>query len=220
MLYYDYELCQTQLSDFFQAQVIAALNGLEIELPEFEMAKTNRTPEFLAKFPLGKVPAFEGADGFTLTEGAAIATYLAGSGPKAEQLLGSDLKTKAKIAEWTLYTDTELVSHATPALLMMLKYVPFDEARYNFSASAFERALQKVEAEVKGGKKYLVGEQLTLADLMVSAALFFTSGFLLDAEMRKTAPATIEYLKGVAATPEFAKVFGEYKPCESRVKAA
>lgn len=220
MLHYDYELCQTQLSDIFQAQVIAALNGLEIELPEFEMAKTNRTPEFLAKFPLGKVPAFEGADGFTLTEGAAIATYLAGSGPKAEQLLGSDLKTKAKIAEWTLYTDTELVSHATPALLMMLKYVPFDEARYNFSASAFERALQKVEAEVKGGKKYLVGEQLTLADLMVSAALFFASGFLLDAEMRKTAPATIEYLKGVAATPEFAKVFGEYKPCESRVKAA
>lgn len=220
MLHYDYKLCQTQLSDIFQAQVIAALNGLEIELPEFEMAKTNRTPEFLAKFPLGKVPAFEGADGFTLTEGAAIATYLAGSGPKAEQLLGSDLKTKAKIAEWTLYTDTELVSHATPALLMMLKYVPFDEARYNFSASAFERALQKVEAEVKGGKKYLVGEQLTLADLMVSAALFFASGFLLDAEMRKTAPATIEYLKGIAATPEFAKVFGEYKPCESRVKAA
>lgn len=220
MLHYDYELCQTRLSNIFQAQVIAALNGLEIELPEFEMAKTNRTPEFLAKFPLGKVPAFEGTDGFTLTEGAAIATYLAGSGPKAEQLLGSDLKTKAKIAEWTLYTDTELVSHATPALLMMLKYVPFDEARYNFSASAFERALQKVEAEVKGGKKYLVGEQLTLADLMVSAALFFASGFLLDAEMRKTAPATIEYLKGIAATPEFAKVFGEYKPCESRVKAA
>lgn len=220
MLHYDYELCQTQLSDHLQAQVIAALNGLEIELPEFEMAKTNRTPEFLAKFPLGKVPAFEGADGFTLTEGAAIATYLAGSGPKAEQLLGSDLKTKAKIAEWTLYTDTELVSHATPALLMMLKYVPHDEARYSFSASAFERALQKVEAEVKGGKKYLVGEQLTLADLMVSAALFFASGFLLDAEMRKTAPATIEYAKGIAATPEFAKVFGEYKPCESRVKAA
>lgn len=218
MLHYCYALHQTRFSDILQALVIAALNGLEIEVPEFEMAKTNRTPEFLAKFPLGKVPAFEGADGFTLTEGAAIATYVAGSGPKAEQLLGADLKTKAKIAEWTLYTDTELVSHATPALLMMLKYVPFDEARYSFSAGAFERALQKVEAAVKGGKKYLVGEQLTLADLMVSAALFFASGFLLDAEMRKTAPGTIEYLKGIAATPEFAKVFGEYKPCETRVK--
>lgn len=101
---------------------------------------------------------------------------------------------------------------------MMIKLVPFEGARYEFSASAFERALQKVEATVKGTKKYLVGEQLTLADLTVAAALFWASGFLLDAEMRKTAPATIEYLKGIAATPEFAKVFGEYKPCETRVK--
>ncbi|KAH8759036.1 glutathione S-transferase-like protein [Diaporthe sp. PMI_573] len=201
-----------------RAQVVAAINGLEIDVPEFQMGQTNKTPEFLYKFPLGKVPAFEGADGFTLSEGAAIATYLAGSGPCAEQLLGSDLKTKAKIAEWSLFTETELVSHATPALLMMIKLVPFDGARYDFSASAFERALQKVEAAVKGDKKYLVGEQLTLADLTVAAALFWASGFLLDAEMRKTAPATIEYLKGIAATSEFAKVFGEYKPCETRVK--
>ncbi|KAJ0114296.1 hypothetical protein N8I77_003312 [Diaporthe amygdali] len=201
-----------------RALVIAALNGLEIDVPEFQFGQANKTPEFLAKFPLGKVPAFEGADGFTLTEGAAIATYLAGSGPRAEQLLGSDLKTKTKIAEWTLFTETELNAHATPPLIMMLKFQPFDETRYNFSASAFERSLQKVEAAVKGGKKYLVGEQLTLADLEVVASLFFASGFLLDAEMRKTAPATIEYLKGIAATPEFAKVFGEYKPVETRVK--
>lgn len=201
-----------------RAQVVAAINGLEIDVPEFQMGQTNKSESFLSKFPLGKVPAFEGADGFTLTEGAAIATYLAGSGPRAEQLLGSDIKTRAKIAEWTLFTEAELVSHATPALLMMMKIVPFDGSRYDFSASAFERALQKVEAAAKGGKKYLVGEQLTLADVTVASALFWASGFLLDAEMRKIAPATIEYLKGIAVTPEFAKVFGEYKPCETRVK--
>lgn len=182
------------------------------------MGQTNKTPEFLAKFPLGKVPAFEGSDGFTLAEGSAIAAYIAGSGPKAEQLLGADLKTKAKISEWTLFTDGELVAHFTPPLIMMYKILPFDETRYNSSAAYFERALQKVEAAVKGGKKFLVGDQLTLADLMVAGALFFASGFLLDAEMRKTAPATIEYLKGIAAVPEFAKAFGEYKPVETRVK--
>jgi hypothetical protein len=35
----------------------------------------NKKPEFLAKFPLGKIPAFEGANGFNLAEGAAIARY-------------------------------------------------------------------------------------------------------------------------------------------------
>lgn len=178
-----------------QALVIAALNGLEINAPaDFKFGVDNKTPEFLAKFPYGKVPAFEGADGFTLTEGSAIAAYVAGSGPLAAQLLGADLQTKAKIAEWTLFTNTELVSNSLPALLMMLKFIPFDAARYDFSAAAFARAVSKVETAVKGGKKFLVGEQLTLADLEVAAVLFYASGFLLDAEMRKEAPGAIEYL--------------------------
>lgn len=205
-----------------RALVIAALNGLEINVPaDFKMGVDNKTPEYLSKFPLGKVPGFEGADGFCLSEGSAIATYLAASGPLAGQLLGSDVKTKAKIAEWTLFTDTELVAQSTPPLLMMLGMVPYDEARYDFSAAAFERAVAKVEHAVAGGgKKFLVGEQLTLADLEVAAALVYASGFLLDAEMRKKAPATVEYLKGIAATPEFVKVFGEYKPCETRVRGS
>lgn len=36
---------------------------------------TNKSPEFLSKFPLGKIPAFDGADGFKVFEGAAIARY-------------------------------------------------------------------------------------------------------------------------------------------------
>ena len=35
----------------------------------------NKKPEFLAKFPHGKIPAFEGSDGFKLFEGTAIARY-------------------------------------------------------------------------------------------------------------------------------------------------
>lgn len=184
------------------------------------MGVTNKSPEFLAKWPLGKVPVFEGADGFCLSEGAAIATYIAGSGPKAAQLLGADLQTKAKIAEWTLFTESELVTHSSPWVYLMLKMMPYNEATHTKAASQFERALGRVEAAVKGGKKFLVGDQLTLADLMVASVLFYSSAFLLDAEMQKTAPAAIEYLKSIAAVPEFAKYFGEYKPCEKRATGA
>lgn len=201
-----------------RAQVIAALNNLELSIPEFEMGVSNATPEFLAKFPLGKVPAFEGADGFTLVEGAAISAYIASAGPKAAQLLGDDLQTKAKVAEWTLYTETELVTYSTPALYLSYKFIPYDAASQEDAAGRFERALGKIETAVKGGKKFLVGEALTLADLMVVSALFLTGGFLFDADMRAKVPGTVEYLKGVAATPEFAAVFGEFKPCEKRVQ--
>lgn len=67
------------------------MNGLEIKFPPFTMRETNKSPEFVTKFPLGKVPAFEGADGFCLTESIAIANYIAQSGPKAGQLLGKGM---------------------------------------------------------------------------------------------------------------------------------
>lgn len=134
--------------------------------------------------------------------------------------MGADAKTKAKIAEWTVYSEVELFAQATPWVLSFLKIIPYVEETHATAAERFQRALGKVEAAVQGGKKYLVGEQLTLADIMIASTLFFMSNFLLDAEMRKTAPSTIEWVKGIAATPEFAKHFGEYKPCETRLKGA
>ena len=64
------------LSSRGQIKAAAAYAGLEIALPaSYEHYVDNKKPEFLAKFPHGKVPAFESADGFKVVEGAAIARY-------------------------------------------------------------------------------------------------------------------------------------------------
>lgn len=185
------------------------------------MGQTNRTPEFLAKFPMGKVPALECADGFCLAEGAAIAMYLAGSGPKAEQLLGpvTDAKTRAAINEWVFFAENEFVANAMPAAIMcVFNIVPYDEQKYNTSAANLLRALKRLEVALQGGKKYLVGDQITLADIMVAPPLFFASAFLIDNEMKKDVPEAVRYLKELSELPEFKNVFGELKSIETRVK--
>lgn len=200
---------------------MADLNGLEIEVPEFKMGEENRTPEYLAKFPMGKVPAFEGADGFCLAEGASICMYLAASGPKAAQLLGGagELQKRARITEWICFAETEINPNTmAPFAMCVIKYLPYDQARVDQCAAALERALKRIDAAVAGGKAYLEGDELTLADIMVAGALFMPLGFFIDAEMRKTAPNAIKYLENLAAQPEFKKVFGELKQCETRVK--
>lgn len=199
---------------------MAAVNGLEVPLTEnFQMRVTNQTPEFLAKFPMGKVPALECADGFCVAEGGAICTYLARAGPKAAQLLGADAKTEALIAQWSYFADTELIpSILPPAVMVLMKLIPFDEARYEKCAADTLRALKCLEAALQGGKKYLVGDSLTLADIMVSGTLFAATKFLVDAEMRKEAPNVVAWLQGLAALPEF-EPLGELVLCETRTKA-
>ncbi|KAI0841166.1 glutathione S-transferase [Hypoxylon sp. FL0890] len=202
-----------------RAQVVAAYNGLEVPLAEdFQMAVTNKSPEFLAKFPMGKVPAFEGADGFCIAEGAAICTYLALSGPKRDQLFGTDPKTQGLISEWSFFAENELSTNLlTPAVMTLFKMAPFDEQKYNASAANLERALKRIEVALQGGKKYLVGDNVTLADIMVAGTLFFGGKFLIDAEMRKDIPNVVAWLKGLAALPEF-KALGDLTLCETRVK--
>ncbi|KAJ7704103.1 hypothetical protein B0H17DRAFT_1326766 [Mycena rosella] len=61
----------------FQIRAVAALGGVAIDLPErYVHHEDNKKPEFLAKFPHGKIPTWEGKDGFLLFEGALIARYI------------------------------------------------------------------------------------------------------------------------------------------------
>ncbi|KAK4120529.1 glutathione S-transferase [Parathielavia appendiculata] len=202
---------------------IAAINGLTLEdAPDFQMGVTNRTPEFLAKFPLGKVPAFESGDGtFHLTEGQAIARYVAESGHGAGQLLGGDdPRTRALVEQWSCFAAQELESNITPLLVMCLyKLVPYDEARYAYHVGGFERAVKRLEVAVQGGRrKFLVGEQLTLADIMVAGVLQMASRLVLDKEMREQVPGVEAYLKGIMELPEMKPAFPPLELCEVRVK--
>ncbi|KAI6126341.1 hypothetical protein EDD16DRAFT_315724, partial [Pisolithus croceorrhizus] len=58
-----------------QIRVIAVAAGVELEEHEYKHCEDNKQLRFLTMFPRGRIPAFEGADNFILTEGAAIARY-------------------------------------------------------------------------------------------------------------------------------------------------
>ena len=103
----------------FRAQKIllaAKFSGKEIKLEEvFELGKTNKTPEFLDKFPQGKVPALslpewalgkqEGRPSPGLTESNAIAYYVANDTLRG----GSEDVDKARVLQWMFFSDNELI---------------------------------------------------------------------------------------------------------------
>ncbi|KAI8956053.1 glutathione S-transferase [Xylaria longipes] len=203
-----------------RALIMADMNGLEIEIPPFTMRETNTTPEFLSKFALGKVPTFEGADGFCLSESVAIATYIAKSGPKAGQLLGTDAKTQALITQWGFFAEGELFNNGfIPIAMTAMKIYELDEKRFNTHVTALKRDVRYLEVALKGGKKYLVGDQLTMADFMVTSIMYYLFKYLIDAEFRKELPNVVAYIKNFADAPEHKKYYGELEMCEKSITA-
>lgn len=95
--------------------------------------------------------------------------------------------------------------------------VPLDVKRFNDGFAAFDRNLKYLEESLKGGKKYLVGDSMTLADLMVTSFFYYGFKMLIGAKERKELPNVVAYIQSFAALPAFKKFYGELEFCENRV---
>lgn len=180
------------------------------------MGKTNRTPEYLAKFPFGKVPAFEGADGTQLFESDAITQYIAESGPASGQLLGSTPAERAVIRQWICFADGEVLQPIIQLVLWRLKLREYDANTETTALQKLERSLDLLEKHLPGRTWFATGDKLSLADITIASSLIWGFAFVIDEEMRKSYPATLDWYKRTVASEGVKQAFGETKFIEKR----
>jgi glutathione S-transferase len=133
-------------------------------------AGDNRRPEFLEVNPAGKLPVLVDGD-MVLTESVAIALYLAEKYSE-RGLLPADMKGRAQVNRWLLFTATELEQPLWRIARNTFIYpenqrLPADVqiAREEFKAMAavLENHMQ--------GRRFVVGEDVTVADLVLAYTL-------------------------------------------------
>ena len=188
----------------------AAINGLEVEVaPGFEMGKTNKTPEYLAKFPLGKIPSFESSSGFFLTESNAIAYYLCDSGPKRTQLLGETPEEHALVHQWVFFTSEQLYKTAMSLVSPVLGFRPYDAKLEAESLNDLHRWMRCIEDTLEGRTWLLPGKRdgPSLADLSVAQGFRMGFKFSIDAEIRNGYPKIMDWWNRLLAVPEVEKAF-------------
>ncbi|CAF1645871.1 unnamed protein product, partial [Adineta ricciae] len=90
----------------YKAQIAAQYSGAQLTIAgndKFKMNDTNRSQEYLEKFPTGKVPAYENDAGVQLFESNAIAHFLSN-----EQLRGKTPAEQAQVLQWIEYGEREI----------------------------------------------------------------------------------------------------------------
>lgn len=186
----------------------AAISGLELApTPDYVHMQSNKTPEFLAKFPAGKIPALEHPDtGFRLSEANAIMFYLADSGPKRDQLLGRTVEERALISQWMFFTAMHVEPQISAVMAPRNGWLPYNKAQEEKFGGELDRWFEYMEKLVKERKgKWLVGEDdsgPSLADLTVGAVVYAGCIDWIDAAMREKIPAIVEWYKSLLAVPE------------------
>lgn len=150
-----------------------------IEFKNVPMAPTPKTPEFLSKSPIGKIPFLED-DGFFLPDSSAICLYLEKVHPE-KPLYPSDPKDYGRVLFFEEYADTKLIE-VTGALFFEMVIAPkffgrpTDEAKVQTILTETQPAVFGYLESVVKGPHPIVGESLTVADLAMvgtySALLF------------------------------------------------
>jgi elongation factor 1-gamma len=203
-----------------RALAAANLNGLEIYIPpNFQYGTTNKTPEYISKFPHGKIPSLETPSGFYLGEASAIAQFLAESGPMRDQLMGKEVEERALVQMWISFADTELWRYAGDILGPIMGFATYDKEYVDKKEAEFIRALKRMELHLEQpGKKFLVRDDaVSLADLSAAAALLWPLKFFMDPEYRAQYPKIMEWWERVMAIEEVGKAFEAPVPlCEVR----
>ncbi|KAJ8579317.1 glutathione S-transferase, partial [Rhizopogon salebrosus TDB-379] len=185
---------------------VCALAGLEIEIPEYKHFEDNRKPEFLAKFPHGKIPAFEGANGLNLTEGAAIARYLAGLAPNS-CLLGTTPEDAALVDQWVHFGEAELAVFQDTVSAMLHNYIPYSKPLHTSVVEHLIRNLATLDTYLST-RTFLIGERITLADIAVASILSSAVSISVDAAVRAKFINIVRFLETIAHQPKLEAVFG------------
>ena len=149
--------------------VIAHL-GLEVEIIEPSlMSGELKKPDYLALNPNAKVPTLVDGD-FNLWESRAIMQYLSSKKP-GNDLWPSDPKVQADILRWQFW-ETAHLSKGTGAFAFekLFKRIFMKQDADPVALAAGEKEFHTFAPVLNGhleGKKFIVGDKVTLADFSV-----------------------------------------------------
>jgi glutathione S-transferase len=194
------------LTSTFSRRIRIALleKGIEHELAIVSFEKgENKTPQYLAMNPYGRVPTLQ-HDDFILYESSAILRYLEALQPQPA-LFPKDMRARALVDMNMKLCDVELTRYAG-TIIFPKRFLPQDK----WDTKAFEQARIPIQKHLTilgrdlGDREFLVGGSFSAADLVYMPHLHFLH--LMEVEVPSNVQAWAKRLlarpSAVATVPE------------------
>src|SRR3984957_10904869 len=146
--------------------------GIQFELSKVDK-RTKRADgvDFVTINPKGYVPALRLDDGQVLTENVVVLQYIADLNPAAKLAPAAGTLERYRLQEWLSFINSELHKSFTP-----LFSSEASEDMKTYSRNYLAKRLSYLEGAL-GDKKYLMGDQFTVADAYLFTVLRWASHF-------------------------------------------
>jgi len=190
-------------------QIAAAYSGADVKVADnFEFGVTNAADQFLAKFPMGKVPAFEDSNGVCLSETNAIAHYVAN-----ETLRGTNPVDQALVMQYLEFADNEILPSACTWVYPTLGFKQYNKQDTEKAQTHLKKCLTLLNGFLET-RTFLVGERITLADIALSCNMLMLYAQVMDPKFREPFGNVNRWFLTCVNQPQFKTVLGEFTLCE------
>lgn len=186
-----------------RVRIFLAEKGITLPIQSLSiMTGDHKAPEFVAKYPLGQLPALELDDGTMLGESIAICRYLDGLNPDPP-MFGATPREAAEIDMWTRRVEFTLGAalrhiwvhtHPLTARVVKQQFTEFGESNRPMAAAAlamFDKAL--------AARPFLAGDTYSIADIALLTTVDF--GQFIGVPIPTDTPELADWHARVSARP-------------------
>lgn len=183
-------------------KAVAKANNIDLE---YVNISTNEPSADYLKFqPLGKIPSFEGKDGYILSECIAIAVYITSQNEKTS-LLGKTKQDYASILRWTSFANSEVLPALGGWYLPLLGRNQYNKKNVDDAITQSNRVLKVLDTHLLVNT-FLVGERITLADLFTAGLVSRGYQYLFGKDIREKYPSLTRWFETVHNQPIYSEV--------------
>lgn len=196
------------------AMCIAAIAGVQVE-EVFTTQEERQAADYQKKFGHTKCPALETEEG-CLTESVAICKYFARKNADAK-LLGSSLWEEAQVDQWLAFAHTNLLPNFFKCGYGIFGWAPVEQEVFNEASKNIRDQLKLLNTAL-AGKKHLVGDRITVADVVLAHFVQLVFQVLIETNQRKQFANVEAWWKGIAENEHYIKRNGKVNLCGRPIK--
>ena len=182
---------------------------------DLEDPKTRNS--YAQKTPTLTLPFLETKEG-NISQSISIETFL--SKKYKPEILGSNTFEKAKINQWIEFASCEIQNCAKELIYPIFKGKIENKGNNdNSTDKQLKKYLALLEKEFKKGNKYIMGNRITLADIVLFRYLRFFFMFYLTEKIRNSlCPKLTSWFENIMNSQEAIEAYGRTLLCKKQLK--
>ena len=188
----------------------------KINFIDADLEDTKKRNTYAQKTPTTTLPFLETKNG-NISESISIEIFLAKK--YKPEILGSNVFERAKINQWIEFANCEIQNCAKELIYPIFKGKKPENKGNENEDKKFKKYLSLLEKEFKKGNKFIMGNKLTLADIVLFRYLRFFFMFYLTEKIRNSlCPKLTLWFENIMNTQEAIEAYGRTLLCKKQLK--